>query len=53
MGGAGGGAGEQLINTRTEMNLPHEFKGYTEVIPEVEILNHVDDVVLVVSVLVM
>ena len=30
---------------------PHEFKGYTEVISEVEIVNHVNDVVLVFAVL--
>lgn len=31
--------------------LPHEFKGDAEVISEVEVVYHVDDVVLVISVL--
>lgn len=30
---------------------PHEFKGDTEMVPEVEVVNHVDDIVLVVLVL--
>ena len=31
--------------------LPHEFKGYTEVVSEVEVVDHVNYVVLVLSVL--
>ena len=32
-------------------DIPHEFKGYAEMISEVEVLDHVNDVVLIVSVL--
>ena len=34
-----------------QYRLPHEFKGDTEMVSKVEILYHVDDVVLVVSIL--
>ena len=39
------------VHRREVLDLPHEFKGDAEVISEVEVLYHVDDVVLVVSVL--
>ena len=39
------------VHRREVQDLPHEFKGDTEVISEVEVLYHVYDVVLIVSVL--
>ena len=36
---------------RVYADLPHELKGDTEVVSEVEVLYHVNDVVLVVTIL--
>ena len=36
---------------RVYTDLPHELKGDTEVVSEVEVLYHVNDVVLVVTIL--
>ena len=34
-----------------QVDIPHEFKGDTEMVSEVEVLDHVDDIVLVIAVL--
>ena len=34
-----------------QVDLPHEFKGDAEMVSEVEVLYHVDDIVLVITVL--
>ena len=45
------GEGECERRKGVHANLPHELKGDTEVVSEVEVLNHVNDVVLVVTIL--
>ena len=41
----------QIVKYDKNTTSPHEFKRDTEMVPEVEVVYHVDDVVLVVLVL--
>lgn len=45
------GEGECERREGVHADLPHELKGDTEVVSEVEVLYHVNDVVLVVTIL--
>ena len=39
------------MHKMAQADIPHEFKGDAEMVSEVEVLYHVDDVVLVIAVL--
>ena len=49
--GGGGDKCSTLKHKMAQVDIPHEFKGDAEMVSEVEVLYHVDDVVLVIAVL--
>ena len=51
MSGGGIEGSEGVRGGREYIHLPHELEGYTKVVSEVKVLYHVNDVVLVVTIL--